>query len=442
MMPNTMDQRIQRVGELLSMLEPVPADWLVGVEEEKAKREGSNEPLKSLPCTDYFTLLAAWRVALEWRPEMDDVLSVMLAVALSTEQVGDQLFLQVIGDAGGGKTRFCEGMLVSFKCLLLESITGFYSGYNDGTGKDYSFIARANRKCWITPEGDLMMKNPKFHEIMAQQRRIFDGSIGATFKTKDKDTKYTGLRTPWIMAGTPAMLTGDQAQLGDRFLRIFIKSPDDEGTKAILKSVVGTAIRSVRQTSNGMPESQLEKNLCKAYQLTGGYVNWLVSNAENLLVRLRVDEEMLERVCPKMGEFVAKMRARPLPGDKDIETSSEMPTRLTHQFVRLACCIAVVLNKQEIDSEVMRRVTKVAVDTSRGVGLDIVRQLYKHREGMCADGISVIASREKYTVRRMLDFYRKQRVVERFEEKHERARGIWKWRLTERMRALYEEIFS
>jgi hypothetical protein len=171
-------------------------------------------------------VLNAWRKALEWRQELDDVLSVLLAVCFSTEQVGDQLFLQFIANAGVGKTVFCDALLTSKNCYPLEHVKGFHSGWREGQdGEDFSLITRINRKTLVTPEGDVIMSSPQFTEIMSQQRRIFDGTAGASFKNMKKDRRYTGLRTPWIIAGTPALMQTDQSRLGDRFLRICANGP-------------------------------------------------------------------------------------------------------------------------------------------------------------------------------------------------------------------------
>ena len=380
-MPTDLGQRIQRLSELFELVKPVPQEWLDEAKKEKEKREGTAEPLKSSPCTSYKTLTNAWKKAIYWLPEIDDALSVMLAVCLSTDQIGEQLFLQLIAAAGSLKTKLCDALLVSSKCKVLESITGFHSGAMDASGDDYSFIARANHKTLITPEGDLMVRNPKFLVIMAEQRRIFDGSSSAVYKNRKKDIVHTGLRTPWIMAGTPAMLCHDQSQLGDRFLKVFMESPEEEVKKEIVATVGYTALRCVRTTSNGKPDGQMDPALAETYRLSGGYVDYLRLNAESLISQLVIDEDRVVRECSTLGEFTAKMRAREvIGGEREIESLDEMPTRLVHQFVRLACCIAVVLNRPTIDSEVMRRVRKVSRDTCRGGSMDIVDYLAKHPE--------------------------------------------------------------
>ena len=443
-MPTTLAQRIANLERLLARVGPVPPEWLEGAKEEVAKKHGSSEPMKPLPCTSYKELLNAWKRALHWRQEMEDVLSVMLACALSIEQVGDQLFFQIIGDAGGGKSRFCDALLTSSHCAPVEGVTGFLSGYkNDKEGtEDFSFLARNNRKLWITSEGDLLMKSPRFHELMSQQRRIFDGSTAATYKNNKKDRRYTGLRTPWIIAGTPAMLSHDQSQLGDRFLRLFLDSPDDMEKRAILQTVGHTALRSVMKKSNGIPESQLEEFIGRAYRMTGGYVDYLLLDPESLLNRLTIDAESLVNKCAALGEFTAKLRARPNAIKKEIESTDEMPTRLTHQFVRLSCCLAAVMEEPTVTPEVIRRVTKVALDTSRGQCLEIVRYLLSQKEPKEAGAIANHTQREDWGIGKMLGFLKRIHVVEDVEDQHKRAYGLRKWKVTQKMKRLYEGVLA
>lgn len=437
--------RLNRLEILSSKVETVPAAWGVGT-------GGSSSPqgrppvreLAPLRCGSFAELVTAWRRALRWRREMQDVLTVMLAVALSTDQSGDQLFLQVIADAGSAKTRFCDAMLVSKACFSLEHMTGFHSGWNDGSGEDFSLITRINHKTLITPEGDVMMSSPRFAEIMSQQRRIFDGSTGASYKNKKDDTKYTGLRTPWIIAGTPALMQHDQSRLGDRFLRVCLNRPGDDETKNILRQVGFSALRSVVCSVNGAPETSLDEHMALAYRLTGGWVDRLRAEAADRLRALVVDGDALVDECMDLGEFVADLRARPEPSRRAGQSPSEagptkeMPTRLTHQFVRLACCVAAATDAPTTTPEVMRVVRKVALDTARGPTLILARHLFAAGAGgLQAGGLAVMSRADEAETRNLLKFMRAVGAAESFSP-GKGTRQTLRWRLTERLRELYE----
>lgn len=442
------------LGGLLAKVGPIPTEWVAG-RSKVAVGRGSVE-VEPESCDSWSQLTNAWRKAMSWRPIMSDVLAVMLAVALSTEQKGDQqLFLQVIGDAGSGKTRFCDAMLVSKRCFSLEHMTGFHSGWKDASGEDFSLLSRINRKTLITPEGDVLMSSPNFTEIMSQQRRIFDGSSGASYKNRKEDLQYTGLRTPWIIAGTPALLDMNQAKLGDRFLKIILDQPTDEEKGSILTRVGFASLRSVVQNSDGGDGAILGREMLEAYRMTGGYVDWLRSNASELLSSLVNDEDRLVAKCASLAEFASFLRARPSAQNfhdktKDNHDTKEMPTRLLYQFVRLACCLAAVLGKRGVDEDVERILTKMAVDTAKGGTLGLCKLLFKAgRNGMSLHAIAQLTNYTEEKERLLLRFMRRIGAVEVFQQRPKKPKKGRpsvvackrpRWRLTERLMTLYREV--
>lgn len=408
-------------------------------------KEKKKENIKPIECSDYENLITAWRKAMKFRQSLEDTLCVMLSVALSTNQAGSQLFLQVIGEPGSGKTRFCEAMLTSSKCYQLESLTGFISGFKGKDADDYSMVSRINNKTLITPEADIILSNPKFMEIMSQQRRMFDGTIGASYKNLEKDRSYTGLRTPWIMAGTPVLLDTNQSKLGDRFIKVFIESPPEEEKQLILKTVGLSAINNILQTTNGKPEGYLSEPMQLAYKLTGGYVDYLRKNAAQLLNKVKIDQQQLISKCSIFAEYTAELRARPSKNlDKEIELSKELPTRLTEQFIRLALCLAVVTGKFEIDKEVLRVVAKVAKDTAKGRTQDIINRI-ESSKGKClkTESIGQYLGLKDWELENTMRFLISIDVLQGFRKEVNgvKSSSIF-WKLTKRFKKIYEETNS
>jgi len=368
-------ERSAILHDLHEKLVPVPESWL----DDLTQRPRSKAMIGTKACKTWKGLLNEWKKALQMRDSIADALATMLAVCLSTDQPGDQLFLQVIGDAGSAKTRLCDAILTSSHCHALEHLTGFYSGVKDDSGEDFSLIARINHKTLVTAEGDTVLSNPNFQEIMSQQRRIFDGVGHSTYKNQKVDNHYSGLRTPWIMAGTPMLLNMDQSRLGDRFLRIYINPPEEDDRQTLLKRCGYTSIRSLLMppvTAND-PQGTMDEYQKAAYQLTGGYIDHLRADPMEILHRVRFDEEWLVSRCVRLAEFTAFLRARPeTRPDKEVEAMKEEPTRLTNQFTRLAICLAAVMNKWKLDESVVKIVRKVALDTARGRTFDLVKLLW------------------------------------------------------------------
>jgi hypothetical protein len=292
------------------------------------------------------------------------------------------------------------------------------------------------------------MCSPKFEEIMSQQRRIFDGKSGATYKNTDRDTLYSGLRTPWIMAGTPAMMDHDQSHLGDRFIRFIIADPNDQEKRAILKRALRAERAAVVDTANGTAGSIVDQKTRLAHGLTGGYVNWLRANIEEQLTAVDISDEA-EDYCIDLAELSADLRARPNEDKFKLEAHEckELPTRLTRQNVRLALCLAVVLNKSCVDEDVLRIVRKVALDTASGHSLNVVRWLcsanpkapgrtYQDCGGLMMGVLQNWMGMGSERLHKYLTFLRKIDVLEMRKKEHHGN----SWALTERVHKLYLRI--
>lgn len=439
----TFEERVARFQWMMGNIVPVPEDWLVAPGQGRVRAEDGTL-LEPIPCTSYRDLIKAWRKALRWRPAMDYVLSSMLSIAASTDQVGDQLFALVVGSAGSAKTRFAEAMLTSTKCYQLEHVKGFYSGWKDGSGEDYSLLARINHCTLITPEGDTVLSGPNFAEIMGQQRRIFDGTGSASFKNRKEDIKHTGLRTPWIICGTQSLVDrfeDDQSRLGDRFLRIYFEPPEPDEREQILRKVAHSAAAAFMLKSGDNPRSHMDENMCRAYQMTGGYIDYLRNNIEKLATveRLRHTDEDLD-LCQKMGELVSYLRSRP-PKNKHGEAGREEPTRLTHQFVRLMLAQTLVLNEEQVAAEVLQRVARTAIYTGSGPIHRIVQQLYHSKEGLDVRGLGILLAYTDGDVRGFIRFLKKIGVVD--EHKHAQVGSrslVHVYTLDKRLREYYKRV--
>lgn len=454
--PLFMVDRGKALAGLLSRIEPVPADWS-GTGAGYHLNGQARRETEAQECRKWDECLASWDVkrggALRWRRDLTDALAVLLGVCASTKQGGNQLFLQLVGAAGGGKTTLCEGLLVSDHCHHLEHLSsvGFYSGWKkaDDPGKDCSLIARINGKTLVTPEADVLMSDPNFDKLMGQQRRIFDGKGGATYGNSDEDRLYVALRTPWIMAGTKKMMdhgVRHQAHLGDRFLRVVIPDPDQDEKRAIVRAAVRSERSAMLEQSNCKASSVVDPKLRRAHALTGGYVDYLRASVEELLpgVLARVDERTEER-CTDLAELSADLRARPNEDKTKVEVhdGKELPTRLARQNLRLAACLAVVLNKPAVDDEVMHIVRRVAMDTAFGHSLNIAYWMtlphprndgmsYQQHGGMGVDFLATWACMTAERMGNYLSFLKKIGVVEVFQGQRSST-----WVLTERVYDLY-----
>ena len=443
--------RVGALADLRSKVVYVPAD--VCLQASPASSGHHAASIEAQPCSTWSECEAAWRAAMWWRTDLSDALAVLLAVCASTQQSGNQLFLDLVGSAGSGKTTLCEGLLVSGHCHHLEHLTGFHSGHRlaDDPGKDCSPIARMNGKTLVTPEFDIMRSSPRYAELMGQVRRIFDGKSGATYKNTDKDTLHVGLRTPWIRAGTQAIMDTDQASMGDRFQRLIIADPSSEEEKRqIMRSALKSERVAMMDQANGTSGSLVDPKMRKAHALTGGYVDWLRANVEEQLTRVDVDDAAEER-CIDLAELAADMRARPNEDKrkKEIHDTKELPTRLARQNIRMATCLAVVLNKRAVDAEVLRIVRKLALDTSHGHSLNIAQWLcspvpgkngrtYQECGGLMESILAAWTGMPTERLTNYLTFMRKIGIL----ELRRRPQSNGSWLLTERSYDLYRRVMN
>jgi hypothetical protein len=445
--------RLDAVGWLLSKVEDAPRDWFTptaAMVDGHPRHAGSPE---SLPCSTWAECEGAWRDALHWRADLSMATATLLAVCASTRQAGNQLFLDLVGSPGSAKTTLCRGLLVSGHCVHLENVTKLVSGWKKPgeDDKDCSFLARANNKTWVTCEFDVLASSPQYHDLMGKVRRIFDGETSTTYGNTDEDRVYTALRTPWIRAGTLKMLDHDQSQLGDRFLRFIIGDPEEDEKREISRRALRSERAAMLETANCTSGSTVDPKTRRAHALTGGYVDWLRANVEEQLARVDVPE-YAEDYCIDLAQLAADLRARPVDDRKkstEVHPSKELPTRLARQNVRLASCLAVVLNKAVVDAEVLHIVRKVALDTSVGNSLNIVRWMcspnpkvegrtYQECGGIQAITLGGWCSMVPERTHRYLAFLRDIGVLELREST--RSSLPEAWALTGRMLELYTKI--
>jgi hypothetical protein len=432
-------QRVRRLEGLIKLVRPIPSDWLPGRAPDVA--EGGGTGMACLPCDSWKTLVTAWRKALKWTDGLDRALACMLSTILSTKALGDQLWFKVVGPAACGKSTLCEAVSVSPHVLAKSTMRGFHSGFRsdkDGT-EDNSLLVLARDKTLVTKDGDTLLKAPNLSQILSEARDIYDRTSRTHYRNR-MGRDYEGVNMTWILCGTSSLAALDASELGERFLTCRVMEAIDEGLEnEILWRVANRAQRAMSYEANGRAEGQHDPDLVLAMQLTGGYIGYLRDNAQALLDKVRLPEGRL-RLCMRLGQFVAYMRARPSKFQEE-EAERELASRLTSQMVRLAMCLAVVTNRGLADDGVMARVRAVALDTARGTTMEICRRLYEAGpDGMDIKALYLYVSEKESKVRELLRFLRTIGAAEVHTKRI--AAGVTsrpRWRLTGRLAALWKE---
>lgn len=427
--------RMAVLAHLLERVGPVPEAWL----RRKRGTEGTKAPLTPSSCSSYRSLTNSWRKALKWTDGLDHALAVMLSSIASVKGVDDQLWVKVVGPAACGKSTLCEALSVCQEYVLAKStIRGFHSGYKEAGGEDCSLVSQVMGKTLVTKDGDTLLQSPNLSQILSEARDLYDGTSRTHYRNNvGKD--YAGVRMTWILCGTSSLRSIDQSELGERFLDCVIMDRiDDEQEDEVLIRVANRVYGNRgRQSGEG---STVAPAMEEAMRMTGGYVRWLRENAADGLAAVEMSPECLARVA-KLGKFVAHMRARP-SGRQEESAEREVSYRLASQLVRLSNCLAYVLNRRDVDDEVERRVRRVAMDTSRGMTMSICGHLRQHQEeGLERMTIASLTGIQEPQVARLTRFMRAIGMLEPFTPTSMRGiRGRQRWRLTSRMRRLWDRV--
>lgn len=244
----------------------------------------------------------------------------------------------------------------------------------------------------------------------------------------------------WLLCGTSSLRSIDQSELGERFLDVVImEGIDDDLEDEILVRVANRVSNNLKREVGENSEVQQDPAMTVAMGLTGGYVNFLRENVVSLMNQLEVSAESLHK-CTRLGKFVAFMRARP-SSRQDETAEREFAPRLVSQHIRLAQCLAVVMNRKTLDEAVMERVRKTSFDTARGKTLEICRHLYGEEEGLETRSLAMLLSTSEADVKTLLRFLKRIGVVEVKMKKSSRGYNPKPaWFLTQRLRKLWTEV--
>lgn len=436
-------ERFARLDELLGMFTPIPPEWLGG--RSLAARAKGEVGMEMAACSEWAKLINQWRRAMRMTEGLDRALSCMLASIVSVPSIGDQLWLKIMGPAGCGKSTLCEALSINKQYVkAVSTMRGFHSGYKtDQKGdEDHGLIAQLFGKTLVTKDGDTLLTAPNKEQIMAEARDIYDGTARSHYR-HGVNRNYDVIRMTWLLCGTASLRALDSSELGERFLDcVIMDGIDDDLEDEVLLRVANRAERNMGIEANGKAESMNDPDMVKAMQMTGGYISYLRANAQRLLNTTEMPDDAKRR-CIWLGKFTAYMRARP-SRRQDEKAEREFAARLVIQMIRLSKCLAVVLNREEVDAEVMRRVARVALDTARGQTLDIARHLAAAGErGMEVRELHQVTGEAEDKLRSLVSFLRKigaTRVV--VPQLNATIKGRPRWALSEKMAALYQKVMN
>lgn len=352
---------LQETGSAAKALSLLTARLVLLPKEElksKAKRDRQAddtptlEPIERVRFSD---LEKDWSQRMHFTEGMRKCLICMLATSYSTMLPGEQLFMRVMGQPGTGKTTLAEAMAAAKNHIFSVSIfTGFHSGFSEG-GESSSLIDFLHNRTVIIKDGDTLLTAPNRERILSELRDLYDRVTRAHYRNKQSLVREN-LNTTVLICGTGTLRQLNRSNLGDRFLDCHIAPPRADQTPYIQRvsqttydSIASTINQRKTSAQDAPPDTHLK-------QVTIGYLYWLKDTPHNAPALPPNFQRRLEA----MGELLAHLRAHIEDDDSEVE----MGTRLTSQFIKLAVCSAIVLNKESVDTEVMSLCRQVMLDTA------------------------------------------------------------------------------
>ncbi len=427
-------RRVSRLSLLFEKLAPVPETWVLGGSEGDTR-------LESLPCHSYEELATYWHKAMHWIDGLDLTMVCMLASAGSVRINGEPLWLQVLSIPSSGKSSICEAMNVASRYVKsLSVIRGFHSGARGKDGEDVSVMAQIRNKCFITKDGDTILKLVNRDQVLAEARDLYDRCSRTHYRSGLK-RDYENWHTHWILCGTSSLRDLDSSELGERFLRVRIMEEIDTDLEMLIGMHKLDQMESLYATNPGITDKGADTPyMIEAKQRTGGYICYLRENMEEMIRNIRItrEDKLFIYAC---GTFVSYMRARQSKKQSE-ETQRELSVRLVSQFGKLAYSMSAVMNKSSLDEEIKGRLQQIALDTANGKTFEIARVLFEAGDdGLESPTIYSEISRDEDEMKGYLSFLRKIEAVTCYRVEYgPNMYSTWRWRLHPTVKNLYRQV--
>lgn len=416
----------------------------------KKTEPGQAVAVDPVECTTFTNLTKHYHDTLHFSRQMEDSLVVMLAVVLSTDLRGDQLWLRVIGPPGSGKSTLAEAITAAQDYIYASSLfTGFHSGYLGDKGErakgSASLVPQMDGKTVVIKDGDTLLNSSGCNRILSELRDLYDGTSRARYRNREQGL-YEGLRITFILCGTDELRSLNRTHLGERFLDCEVLGNED--TTPYLNRAIKNAFSQLSTgLANGSPDHTgvgVEDNMLVIKQATFGFIRHLKETLSSTTPPTHTTE--VDNVIGALAQIVSYARAHVKRDGQDISyrPRPELATRLGAQFTRLSVCMAIVLGKQELDKTVVRILRKVAHDTCQGFRFEVMN-LLASRPSLSAVQLSRKLGLAETAVRRLLYDMLEFKIIERVSRPNnsgQRGRDVHLWKLTQAIHSLWKVAFG
>lgn len=296
-----------------------------------------------------------------------------------------------------------------------------------------------NGKMLIIKDGDTLLTATGRDRILAELRDIYDGVSRAQYRTGKKSV-HSNLRISIMLCGTDTLRMLNRSSLGERFIDIEIVGEDKADHAKYVKTAIASNISIVSESIGGDPNRPKANPYVK--QCTLGYINHLKDLLASRAIVVPTMTANDAYVIECMANYVAAMRARQGKDEEGLsyKPKAELGTRLGAQYVKAAICLAVVLNKKQVDLEVMKMIQWSMYSTTRNYRSDIVNILSNSTTGATKLQLAITLNLPETTVDSILNemlIFGICKITKQSNNSGNRGRKANYWTLTSDFQEIY-----
>lgn len=316
-----------------------------------------------------------------------------IAACVATQLPDAPIWLFLVGPPSCGKSlliqAFGTGNIYAEGATKFTSTT-LVSGHKGPGGKDVSLLPRLKGRTLFIKDftAVITMDKGTQEELYGLLRDAYDGELKITYGN-DTVRDYRDTTFSLVAGVTKVIYKDNRASLGERFLKLNYIGPNfdqREHSKAALR----------RSRNKAEQDKKLQRSVL-------GYVEHLINNfdIDNLPT---ISEEMEDRLID-LGLLIAQLRTT-VESDKTTGLKyrpvPEMGSRLAVIFSKLATCLAIVYQKDEVDNYIYRLIRRIGLDSVDEFVKDLGTILYKNPEGLPVDELCIALRLPPTTVHGLL----------------------------------------
>ena len=293
----------------------------------------------------------------------------VLAVAATINVDGEMLWVFLVGPPSCGKTTLIEsfgGTNESFEYVSKLTSEALISGSRTEDGSDASNLPSFNNKGVFIKDFTVCLSMPRDvqHKLYGLMRDIYDGTVKIMFGN-GLVKEYHGINFNLVAGVTDAIHSHNDAELGERFLRI-----DYLGHNYKEDAILDKALDNVGKRKD---------NKGKLTNATLGFMKHIFKKYADAPPPVLTPKT--KYLIKSYAKLVARVRTKPKSDRNEgliYKPRPEIATRLALQLTKELIGITRILGQDEVTTEALSILKKVTLDSCYGFVFDVLNHIYKN----------------------------------------------------------------